>query len=121
MFTLWNIGAIQKNFESRDSAADRAKAGAAIDTSGKPPGHPTNPIVSAPAPRRIYSRSHAAPRCSSARALPRIGSPDPGSRVRAPINDRDRGKARTRACPARLRLCRAARHRRRLNFYEMAD
>jgi hypothetical protein len=33
-------------------AADLAKAGAAIDTLDKPPGSPTNPIVSATAPRR---------------------------------------------------------------------
>jgi hypothetical protein len=43
-------------------AADLAKAGAAIDTSGKSAGSPTNRIVSAPAPRRAAFIPAPAPR-----------------------------------------------------------
>jgi len=49
-------------------AADLAKAGAAIDTSGKPPGSLTNPIVSASAPRRAAFITAPAP--SHALAVP---------------------------------------------------
>lgn len=51
-------------------AADLAKAGAAIDTSGKPAGSPINRIVSAPAPRRAAFIPAPAPRVTPSAPAP---------------------------------------------------
>ena len=63
-------------------AAELAKAGAAIDTSDKPPGSPTNRMVSAPAPRRAAfipapapRRATPAPAPSRALVVPTLAPP----------------------------------------------